>query len=161
MSEATQKHSFVVFSGELDKVMAALIIANTAAAMGDEVTLFFTFWAINALKKPKPPKLAKKLLDRMFGWMLPRGIADLPLSKLNFGGFGKVLMNKAMALKGVTPAEELLQEALANGVKLYACEMSMGVMGIQPEELIDGVELAGAATYLFEASDSQINLFIS
>jgi peroxiredoxin family protein len=156
----SQKNTIVVFSGDMDKVMAALIISSTSAAMGDEVVLFFTFWGINALRREKPPKLHKKLLHKMFGWMMPRGIKKLALSKLQMMGLGKAFMNRAMGMAGVATPAELLAQAQAAGVKLYACEMSLQVMGIQPEELIDGVELAGAATYLFEASAGRVNLFI-
>lgn len=155
-----QKNTIVVFSGDMDKVMAALVIGSTSAAMGDEVVLFFTFWGINALRKEKPPRLHKKLLHKMFGWMMPRGIKKLALSKMQMMGMGKAFMNRAMAMAGVDTPAQMLEKAQAAGVKLYACEMSMQVMGIQPEELIDGVELAGAATYLFEASEGRINLFV-
>lgn len=154
------KKTIIVFSGDLDKMMAAFIIANGAAAMGDEVTMFFTFWGLNALRKPEKVKSKKGFLQAMFGWMMPRGAGRLGLSKMNFGGMGATMMKMVMKQKNVTPIEELIQTARDQGIKMVACTMSMDVMGFSEEELIDGLEYAGVATYLGEADESNVNLFI-
>lgn len=158
-ANSTRK-TFVVFSSDLDRVMAALVIANAAADMGDEVTLFFTFWGLNALRKEAPPPTKKALLDRMFGWMMPRGAQRLVLSKMHMGGMGTAMMRHVMRKKGVADLPTLLASAQQKGVRLIACSMSMEVMGLQREELIDGLEIAGAARYVNEASQSGVNLFI-
>lgn len=151
----------VVFSGEMDKVMGALVIANGAAALGSPVTLFFTFWGINALRREQSVNIPDKtLLDRMFGLMLPRGLAALPLSKMNFAGAGARLMKHQMASKNLPNLPGLLGAARLAGVRLVACTMAMEAMGIRPEELIDGVELGGVADYLESAERSGTNLFI-
>lgn len=151
----------VVFSGEMDKVMAALVIANGAAAMGGTVTLFFTFWGINALRRERPVAVAgKSVLDRMFGRMLPRGLGALPLSKMNFGGVGRRLMTRQMAAKQLPNLPGLLGAARLAGVRLVVCTMSMEAMGIRAEELIDGVEFGGVADYLASAETSGTNLFV-
>lgn len=151
----------VVFSGEMDKVMAALVIANGAAALGGKVTLFFTFWGINALRREQPVVVeGKGLLDRMFGWMLPRGLGALPLSKMNFAGAGRRLMVHNMAAKNLPNLPGLLGAARLSGVRLVACTMAMNAMGIRPEELIEGVELGGVADYLESAELSGTNLFV-
>lgn len=151
----------VVFSGEMDKVMAALVIANGAAALGGKVTLFFTFWGLNALRRGQAVELPgkKSLLDRAFAWLLPRGLARLPLSKMNFAGIGRTLMKHQMATKNLPNLEGLLGSAKAAGIRFVACTMSMEAMGIRPEELIDGVELGGVADYLDSAESSGTNLF--
>ena len=158
MSE--DKKTIVVFSGDLDKAMAAMIIASGAAAMGNDVTLFFTFWGLNLLRKPEPVPVKKTLLEAMFGWMMPRGARRTTLSKLHMGGMGTAMMKYVMKTKNVATPEELLRDAQAMGVKFIACSMSMDVMGIKPEELIDGVEIAGVATYLGSADEANVNLFI-
>ncbi|MFH1497402.1 MAG: FAD-dependent oxidoreductase [Verrucomicrobiota bacterium] len=151
----------VVFSGEMDKVMAALVIANGAAAMGGRVTLFFTFWGINALRREQPVAVpGKSVLDRMFGFMLPRGLGVLPLSKLNFMGAGRRLMKYNMASKNLPDLAGLLGAARLAGVRLVVCTMSMEAMGIRAEELIDGVEFGGVADYLESAEQTGANLFI-
>lgn len=151
--------SMVVFSGDLDKAMASLIIATGAASMGKEVTLFFTFWGLNILRKPGV-KVSKDALSSMFGRMMPEGAAKLKLSNMNMGGMGSKMMNYLMKKKNVDNVETLLQNAMAMGVKLVACAMSMDVMGITEEELIDGVEIAGVASYLAKTEESNLNLFI-
>ena len=155
-----QGKTMVVFSGDLDKVLASFIIANGAAAMGRPVTMFFTFWGLNALRKPKKQKVKKSLIENMFGGMMPRGTGKLKLSKMNMGGMGTKMMKMVMKDKNVDSLETLMQHAMKNGVKLVACTMSMDIMGITKEELIDGVELAGVATYLGDAEESNVNLFI-
>lgn len=157
---ATQGKTMVVFSGDLDKVLASFIIANGAAAMGRPVTMFFTFWGLNALRKPEKQSVKKPFIEKMFGAMMPRGVKKLTLSRMNMAGMGTAMMKKVMADKNVDSLEELMKQAMANGVKLVACTMSMDVMGITKEELIDGVELAGVASYLGDAEESNVNLFI-
>jgi peroxiredoxin family protein len=158
---ATTKKTMIVFSGELDRVLAAFVIANAAAAMGDAVTMFFTFWGLNALRRPRKPRTSgKTLLQTMFGLMMPRGPGRLALSHMNFAGVGPRLMRKAMRDQHVLSLEELIASAREQDVKLVACTMSMDVMGLKPEELIDGLEFAGAAAYLGEADEANVNLFI-
>ena len=152
--------TIIVFSGDLDKVLASFIIANGAASMGKPVTMFFTFWGLNALRKNQKVNVKKPFLDAMFGAMMPRGSKKLTLSNLNMGGMGTMMMRKVMKDKNVNTVEELMMQAMANGVKLVACTMSMDVMGITKEELIDGVELAGVASYLGDAEESNVNLFV-
>lgn len=154
------KKTIILFSGDLDKAMAAFIIANGAAAMGDEVTMFCTFWGLNALRRDQAPKVKKAFLAGMFGAMMPRGPARLGLSKMNFGGMGAKMMRHMMTQKNVTSLADLMTSAQDLGVKLIACTMSMDVMGLTKEELIDGIEYAGVATYLGDASQAGVNLFI-
>ena len=157
----TTKKTIIVFSGDFDRVMAALIIANGAAAMGDDVTMFFTFWGLNALRRPaRIPTQGKSPLQRAFGMMMPRGPGKLGLSQLNFAGAGPRLMKRVMRQQNVSSLEELIDMAREQGVKMVACTMSMDVMGLKPEELIDGLEFAGVATYLGEADEANVNLFI-
>ncbi len=156
----TDKKTFIIFSGELDKVLAGFVLANAAAAMDDDVTMFFTFWGLNVLRKEHPPHPKKTVLQKMFGWMMPRGPEHLALSHLNFAGMGPVLMKKAMRDAHVVPLQELIDTAREQGVKFVACTMSMDVMGIKAEVLVDGIEYAGAAAYLGEADEANVNLFI-
>jgi len=155
-----QNKTIIVFDGDMDKVMASLIIANGAAAMGRKVTMFYTFWGLNALRKSNNVKVKKTFVEKMFGRMMPRGLGKLSLSKMNMLGMGKSMMKSVMRQKNVSSLEELMQSAMQSGVKMIACTMSMDVMGIKEEELIDGVELAGVATYLGDAELSNVNLFI-
>lgn len=161
-----QKHTkgedltMVVFSGELDKAIAAFIIANGFASMGQQATLFFTFWGLNILKKPKAPATKKTFIEKMFGWMLPRGANKLKLSQMNMGGAGTAMIKGIMQKHNVDSLPEMIKTAQANGVKLLACQMSMELMGIRQEELIDGVELAGVATMAAAASNSNTHFFI-
>jgi peroxiredoxin family protein len=156
----TSKKTLIVFSGELDRALAAFIIANGAAAMGDDVTMFFTFWGLNILRKSKKVKSHKSALQGMFGAMMPRGPEKLGLSKMNFGGMGAVMMKKVMKQRNVMCLEELIASAREQGVKMVACTMSMDVMGFGPEELVDGIEFAGVGSYLGEADEANVNLFI-
>jgi len=158
--EASEGKTIIVFSGDLDKVLASFIIANGAAAMGRPVTMFFTFWGLTALRKAEKQPVRKSLVESMFGFMLPRGSKKLKLSKMNMGGMGTAMMKKIMNDKNVDSLETLIQKAMKSGVKIVACTMSMDVMGIQPEELIDGVELGGVGAYLGDAEESNVNLFI-
>jgi len=152
--------SMVVFSGDMDKALASFIIANGAAAMGRKVTMFFTFWGLNILRRREKVKTEKTLIERMFGMMMPRGASKLKLSKMNMMGLGSKMMKGIMKKKHVATLDELIAQAKKNGVRLVACTMSMDVMGIRREELIDGVELAGVASYLGAAESSDTNLFI-
>ncbi|NJP41126.1 FAD-dependent oxidoreductase [Oscillospiraceae bacterium HV4-5-C5C] len=153
--------TLIVFSNDLDRVLASFIIANGAAAMGRPVTMFFTFWGLTVLRKPQAQGVKKTFIESMFGHMLPRGSQKLKLSKLNLGGMGTVMMKKIMADKHVSSLEELIQQAIKAGVKIVACTMSMDIMGIKAEELIDGVELGGVGSYLGDAEEADVNLFIS
>ena len=158
---ATSKKTIIVFSGEFDKILAAFVIANGAAAMDDEVTMFFTFWGLNALRKTE--KIAvdgKTPLQKAFSRLMPRGIDRLTLSHMNFGGAGPKLMKRVMRQQNVMPLQELIDQAREQGIKMIACTMSMDVMGLRREELIDGLEYAGVASYLGEADESGVNLFI-
>ena len=159
-TQLPQGKTLVVFSGDLDKVLAAFIIANGAASMGRPVTMFFTFWGLNALRKQDKISVKKPIIDKMFGIMLPRGAKKLKLSNMNMGGMGTLMMKKVMKDKNVDSLEELMKKGMASGIKLVACTMSMDVMGITKDELIDGVELAGVASYLGDAEESNVNLFI-
>jgi len=158
----TSKKTIILFSGDFDKVMAALIIANGAAAMGDEVTIFCTFWGLNILRKTeKVPSEAKKTtLQSMFGKMMPKGTKKLGLSKMNFAGAGSPMMRKATKDAGGMSLEELFDSALEQGVKFIACTLSMDILGFKAEELIDDIEFEGVAAYLGKADEANVNLFI-
>ena len=144
----------------LEQVLASFIIANGALAMGRPVTMFFTFWGLNALRKSKNQHIKKTPVESMFDAMLPRGSKHLPLSKMNMGGMGTAMMRKIMKDKKIDSLEDLMKKAMRNGVRIIACSMSMDVMGIRKEELIDGVEIGGVGTYLGDAEESNVNLFI-
>jgi NADPH-dependent 2,4-dienoyl-CoA reductase/sulfur reductase-like enzyme/peroxiredoxin family protein/TusA-related sulfurtransferase/rhodanese-related sulfurtransferase len=152
--------TIIVFSNDLDKVLASFIIANGAAAMGRPVTMFFTFWGLSVLRKPEKVSVKKSFVETMFGLMMPRGVHKLKLSNLNMLGMGSSMMKSVMRKKNVDSLTELMEKAKRAGVKLVACTMSMDVMGIRAEELIDGVELAGVGTYLGDAEESNVNLFM-
>jgi peroxiredoxin family protein len=159
MSEETQKCSIVMFSGDMDKVMAGFIIATTAAAMGMETTMFFTFWGLKAIQKDSPT--GKGFFGKMLGMMNRGGIDRLGPSKFNFGGMGRWMFKKMMKDQNVTSLPELLEMAIDLDVKLLACLMSMDVMEISNDNLIDEVDdVVGAATFIAEAQGSQIQLFI-
>jgi len=152
--------TIIVFSGDLDKVLASFIIANGAAAMGRPVTMFFTFWGLNVLRRPEKQNVRKSMVEAMFGGMMPRGTRKLKLSKMHMGGMGTAMMRKVMKDKNIDTLEDLIKKAQKSGVKIVACTMSMDVMGIKEEELIDGVELGGVGAYLGDAEESNVNLFI-
>ena len=155
------KSTMVVFSGDFDKVFASLIIANGSLAMGNEATMFFTFCGLNALRKNNyNTKLKKSVIEKIFCMMMPKGLTKLRLSKMHYFGLGKIMMNFVMKSKNIETLESLLHEFLKNGGKIIACTMSMDVMGIKNDELIEGVEFGGVATYMDDASDSNHNLFI-
>ncbi|WP_027400247.1 FAD-dependent oxidoreductase [Anaerovorax odorimutans] len=155
-----QGKTIIVFSGDLDKVLASFIIANGAASLGRPVTMFFTFWGLNALRKTEKQNIKKPFIENMFGSMMPRGTTKLSLSKMHMGGMGTKMMKKVMRDKNIDSLEDLMKQAMANGVKLIACTMSMDVMGITKDELIDGVDFAGVAAYLGDAEESNVNLFV-
>ncbi len=157
-ANATKRKTILVFSSDFERVFAAFILANGAAAMGSEVTLFFTFWGLNALRRSENVRVPKTFIERMFGWMMPRGAGRLSLSKMHMGGVGKKLMLGIMKDKGVSSLEELIASAKQAGVKLVACSMSMDVMGIHPEELIDGVEQGGVSSFLATAEQGSMTL---
>jgi NADPH-dependent 2,4-dienoyl-CoA reductase/sulfur reductase-like enzyme/peroxiredoxin family protein/rhodanese-related sulfurtransferase/TusA-related sulfurtransferase len=158
--EENNGKTMVVFSNDLDKAIAAFIIANGAAAMGRRVTLFFTFWGLNILRKTAKVNVGKDILGKMFGFMMPRGSSRLSLSKMNMGGIGAKMIRFIMKKKNVLSLEELIEQAKANGVNLVACNMSMDIMGIRKEELIDGVQIGGVASFLASAEKSDMSLFI-
>ncbi len=156
----SKKKTMVVFSGDFDKAMAAFIIANGAAAMGSQVTMFFTFWGLNLLRRPESIQVKKNFIETMFGWMMPRGAEKTTLSKMNMAGVGTMMIKGIMKKKNVASLTELINNARENGVRLVACAMSMDLMGIHKEELIDGVEEGGVAMYLNQAESAGVNLFI-
>ncbi len=152
--------TIVVFSGDMDKAIASFIIATGAASMGKEVTMFFTFWGLNILKRKDRPKVQKDTMEKMFDVMLPSHTGKLPLSKMNMGGMGPKMIDQIMKKHNVDDLDTLIQNAIKMGVKVVACAMSMDLMGIKHEEFIDGVELGGVAAYLASTEDSGLNLFI-
>jgi len=156
----SKEKTMVVFSGDLDKAIASFIIANGAAAMGNEVTMFFTFWGLNVLRRPEPVSVRKDFMANMFSRMMPRGSKKLGLSKMNMAGMGPKMIRKVMADKNISSLEDLIKTGIDSGIRIVACQMSMDVMGITKEELIDGVEIGGVATYLDSADGSNVNLFI-
>ncbi len=161
MNHEQERVSIVMFSGEMDKAMAAFTIATGAAAMGMRVDMFFTFWGITILRKKGVKVEGKNLIEKIFGWMLPKGADDLALSKMHMAGMGTKLMKNIMTKKRSASVPELIELAGQLGVNLHACEMSMGIMGIRREELLDQVkDVIGVATYLDDASHSKITLFI-
>lgn len=155
-----ENKTLIVFSDDLDKVLASFVIANGAASTGKKVTLFFTFWGLSAIKKHQPVRAKKDMLGTMFGWMLPNNSKNLPLSKMNMGGLGGWMMRFVMKRKRVESLENLMQMAIENNVEMIACTMSMDVMGIKKEELMDHVTLGGVAAYLERAEHANVNLFI-
>ncbi|NMC83527.1 MAG: NADH dehydrogenase FAD-containing subunit [Armatimonadetes bacterium] len=156
------KLSMVVFSGDLDKLLAAFIIATGAAAMFDEVVMFFTFWATPALRDPAKSGGKKDMMAKMFGWMLPKGSGKLKLGKMHMAGMGTGMMKGLMKKKNVMSLEQLIKQAADSGVKIYVCQMSMDLMGFSQDELIDypDLKLAGVAKFLGEAGTSKSTLFI-
>lgn len=154
--------SMVVFSGDLDKLLAAMIIATGATAMDTEVKMFFTFWATTALRDPKKTAKGKDFMSKMFGFMLPKGSKKLKLSKMNMGGMGTTMLKGLMKKKNVTSLEEMFRIAGELGVEINICQMSMDLMGFSKEEMIDypNLKYCGVGTYLADASESKIQLFI-
>ena len=159
-ANAGKGKTFILFSDDLDKALATFVLANGAAATGQRVTIFFTFWGLNLLKKQRKPAVKKDFWGRMFGMMLPSDSQRLGLSKMNFGGLGSRMMRHLMKLRGVDSLESLRSQALAQGVEFIACQMSMDVMGIKREELLDEATIGGVATYMERAEAANVNLFI-
>ena len=157
--QTQNNQTIVVFSNDLDKALAAFIIANGAKASGKDVTLFFTFWGLNILRKENI-NVKKSLIGKMFGFMMPKGADKLTLSKMNMNGIGSFMIKQIMKNKNISSLNDLIKQAQKQGVKFIACQMSMDVMGLKKEELIDGVEIAGVAKYIAESNNSNSNLFI-
>ncbi len=152
--------TFILFSDDLDKALATFVLANGAAATGKKVTIFFTFWGLNAIKKEVKPAVRKDIFGKMFGMMLPSSSKKLSLSKMNMGGLGSKMMRYIMKKKNVDSIEVLRAQAIENGVEFIACQMSMDVMGVAREELLDEVTVGGVATYMSRAEQANVNLFI-
>ena len=162
-ASAPQGHdgkTFILFSDDLDKALATFVLANGAAATGKKVTIFFTFWGLNAIKKERKPRVKKDIFGRMFGMMLPSDSRRLKLSKMNMMGVGSRMMRYLMNRKGIDSLEALRLQAIENGVEFIACQMSMDVMGVKREELLDNVTIGGVATYMERAEQAGVNLFI-
>ncbi len=152
--------ALVLFSNDLDKALAALIIATGMAAAGMQVSIFFTFWGLSVLRRNPGPQVKKSLINTMFGWMLPKGAQKLALSKMHMAGMGTAMMKHVMSGQNVASLPEMLENARAMGVKYIACDMAMGVMGIAREELVEVDEVAGVATFIARAKESGPTLFI-
>jgi NADPH-dependent 2,4-dienoyl-CoA reductase/sulfur reductase-like enzyme/peroxiredoxin family protein/TusA-related sulfurtransferase/rhodanese-related sulfurtransferase len=152
--------TLIVFSDDFDRALASFVIANGAAASGKKVTMFFTFWGLSVIKRRDKPRVAKDLMSRMFGMMLPKDSGRLSLSKMNFGGIGAAMMKGRMSAKKIDQLETMIEGALKAGVRMTACQMSMDIMGVSREELMDGVEIGGVASYLDAADSSSLNLFV-
>ena len=160
MTSEEKGKTFILFSDDLDKTLATFVLANGAAATGKKVSIFFTFWGLNAIKKVHKPKVKKDIWGKMFGWMLPSDSTKLALSQMNMMGIGAKMMRFLMQKKGVDSLESLRQQAIDNGVEFIACQMSMDVMGVKREELLDEVTVGGVATYMDRAEQANVNLFI-
>ena len=160
MTSEEKGKTFILFSDDLDKTLATFVLANGAAATGKKVSIFFTFWGLNAIKKVNKPKVKKDIWGKMFGWMLPSDSTKLALSQMNMMGIGAKMMRFLMQKKGVDSLESLRQQAIDNGVEFIACQMSMDVMGVKREELLDEVTVGGVATYMDRAEQANVNLFI-
>lgn len=152
--------TLILFSDNLDRAIATFVLANGAAATGHKVSIFFTFWGLNVLKKEHKPKVAKDFFGKMFSWMLPSSSKKLKLSKMSMFGIGDRLMRHIMRKKNISSLEEFRQQAMDNGVEFIACQMTMDMMGFSKEELIDGVSIGGVATYMQRAENAGVNLFI-
>lgn len=160
MVPGKNKTSFVVFSGDLDKLIAAFIIANGAIAMGEEVSMFFTFWGLNSLRKKNPPRRQKKAMEKMFSMMMPSGADSLKLSQMHMAGLGTAMIKGVMKKHSVQSLPELMSAAQAGGARLIACTMTMDLLGIAPSDLMDGIEFGGVASFLGEAAESHNTMFI-
>lgn len=160
VSHSDKGKTLILFSDDLDKALATFVLANGAAATGQKVTIFFTFWGLNVLKKVHKPHVKKDVFGKMFGWMLPSSSLKLKLSQMNMLGIGSRMMRYLMKRKGVDSLESLRSQALKQGVEFIACQMSMDMMGIQREELLDEITLGGVATYMERADHANVNLFI-
>ncbi|MBU5467132.1 DsrE/DsrF/DrsH-like family protein [Virgibacillus sp. MSJ-26] len=159
MSQKT-KTTIVLFSGDYDKAMAAYIIANGAAAYDHDVTIFHTFWGLNALRKEENIPVKKSFMEKMFGRFMPRGSDKMGLSKMNFGGLGQKMIKKVMKKHNAVPLPQLIDMAQEQDIKLIACTMTMDLLGLQKEELLDDIEYAGVGAYIGDAEYGSIDLFI-
>lgn len=157
---ASRDTTLIVFSDDMDKALASLVIANGAASAGKQVTMFFTFWGLNVIKKVKKPAVKKDLMGKMFGMMMPSSLHKLALSKMHMAGMGSFMMKKRMEALKIDSLQTMLDSALASGVKMIGCTMSMDVMGVKLAELIDGIEEGGVATMLDAADSSRATFFI-
>ncbi|MDQ6598260.1 hypothetical protein E2K98_19180 [Bacillus salipaludis] len=155
-----KKTTIVLFSGDYDKAMAAYIIANGAAAYDHEVTIFHTFWGLNALRKNEYVPVKKGFMEKMFGKMMPRGADKMGLSKMNFAGFGPKMIKDVMKKHNALSLPQLIEMAQEQDVKLVACTMTMDLLGLKQEELLESIEYAGVAAYLADAEEGNVNLFI-
>ncbi|MDM5358341.1 DsrE/DsrF/DrsH-like family protein [Peribacillus sp. RS7] len=155
-----KRTTIILFSGDYDKAMAAYIIANGAAAYDHEVTIFHTFWGLNALRKDESMILKKGFLEKMFAKLMPRGSDKMGLSNMNFAGMGPKMIKHVMKKHNAMSLPNLIELAQEQEIKLIACTMTMDLLGLQQEELLDGIEYAGVAAYLAEAEDGNVNLFI-
>ncbi len=155
-----KKTTIVLFSGDYDKAMAAYIIANGAAAYDHEVTIFHTFWGLNALRKENQTPVKKGLMEKMFGKMMPRGTNQMGLSKMNYLGMGPKMIKKVMKKHNAMPLPQLVEMAQEQDINLIACTMTMDLLGLQKEELLDDIDYGGVAAYVGEAEEGNISLFI-
>jgi peroxiredoxin family protein len=160
MTAEKKKTTIVLFSGDYDKAMAAYIIANGAAAYDHEVTIFHTFWGLNALRKEELVPVKKNFIEKMFGKMMPRGANKLPLSNMNMAGIGPKMIKDIMKKHNVQSLPSLIEMAKEQDVKLVGCQMTVDLLGLKHEEMIDGIEYAGVGAYLGDASEGNVNLFI-
>lgn len=159
-NENKKGHTIIVFNDDLDRALASFVIANGAASMGKKVTMFFTFWGLNVIKKDGPPSVKKDFMGKMFGMMLPSSSRKLSLSKMSMGGLGTKMMRSRMKSLNIDSLESMIKKAAENGVEMIACQMSMDVMGVKAEELSDNVKIGGVASYLEYAENAGVNLFI-
>lgn len=158
---AEQKSTnIILFSGDYDKAIAAYIIANGAAAYDHKVTIFHTFWGLNALRKDELVPVKKGFMERMFGRMMPRGADKLGLSNMHFAGMGPKMIKGVMKKHNVTSLPDLIEMAKMQDINLVACQMTVDLLGFKHEELMDGIEYAGVAAYLADAENGNVNLFI-
>jgi peroxiredoxin family protein len=155
-----KKTTIVLFSGDYDKAMAAYIIANGAAAYDHEVTIFHTFWGLNALRKDEDIQVKKGFIEKMFGKMMPRGADKMGLSKMNFAGFGPKMIKDVIKKHNAMTLPQLIEMAQEQDVKVVACTMTMDLLGLQEKELLENIEYAGVAAYLADAEEGNVNLFI-
>lgn len=156
----SKNKTLIMFSDDLDRALATFVLANGAAATGHKVSVFFTFWGLNVIKRERKPAVKKDIFGRIFSWMMPSDSRKLCLSQMSMLGLGDRMMRYIMKKKNIDSLEKLRQQALDNGVEFIACQMSMDMMGVQREELIDGVTVGGVATYMERAENANVNLFI-
>lgn len=158
--EQRKTTNIILFSGDYDKAMAAYIIANGAAAYDHEVTIFHTFWGLNSLRKDNPPAVKKSFLERQFAKMMPRGAEKLGLSNMNMGGMGPKMIKQVIKKHNAMTLPQLIEMAQEQEINLVACTMTMDLLGLKQEELLDDVNYAGVAAYLADAEVGNVNLFI-